>query len=103
MGRIGGNTAAEGGMKTALEETQKWIEQQIEHVWRALGADKQGDRRLEVRKCEKRVEYGFVYKGKLLANARSYFSYGERQWKFELMQVDQEYYPAVKEYFSGRI
>jgi len=98
------NIAAGGGVKSALEETQRWIGQQVEHVWRALGvADTQEDRKLELREWGKGLEYGFVHKGKLLAKARSYFSFGERQWRFELVQVDEEYYPAVKEYFRKKI
>lgn len=101
--RGGENTVGQGGMKAALEETEKWIGRQIEHVWRALGAaDKGQDRKLEIKENGKRLEYGFIYKGKLLARARSYFSHTERQWKFELMQVDREYYSAVKQYFAGR-
>lgn len=87
--------------KAALEETARWIDRQIEHVWYALGIeDNQIHGKLDIRQREKNVEYGFVYKGKLLAKARSYFSYEERQWRFELMEVDREYYPLVREYFN---
>lgn len=95
-------TVAQAGKKeAAIKETANWIEQQIEHVWHALGkADRQAERRLAIRKCKEITEYEFVYRGKLLAEARSYFSRAEQRWKFELMQVDQEYYAAVKEYFT---
>ena len=70
-------------------------------MWQALGkADKQAGRKLGIRKCKKITEYEFVYGGKVLAEARSYFSHTDQQWRFELMQVDQEHYLAVKEYFT---
>lgn len=97
--RVQGSARTE--KKTIIEETAKWIDEQIEHVWRALRLEKeQRFRELKIGNRGNRTEYYFVYKGKVLARAVSYFSYEEHQWKFELVQVEQECFAAVKEYYA---
>ena len=88
--------------KIAIKETADWMERQVEHVWRALGVGgERADRELRTNGRGPETEYLFMYRGKILAKARSYFSRHERQWKFELTEADQERYEAVKEYFAG--
>jgi ribosomal protein L20 len=48
------------------------------------------------------TEFQFVYRQRVLAKARGYFSREERQWRFELTEVDRERYEAVRAYFAGR-
>lgn len=98
----GREQAAEERVKAAAEETAKWINEQIEHVWNALGLRNEEGRELKRRARGKESEYLFVYRGRVLAEARSYFGFEEQQWRFELTQVDRERYGMVKEYFAGR-
>lgn len=94
---------AEVRKRAAIEETAKWMKEQTKHVWRALGVRDEEDGR-ELRSAVKGTdtEYQFVYRQKVLAKARSYFSREDRQWKFELTEVDRERYEAVRAYFAGR-
>lgn len=98
-----GRISDEDRRKAAIAETAKWMKEQAEHVWRALGVwDEEEGRQLKCTVMENETTYRFVYRGRVLAEARGYFSREERQWKFELTEVDRERYGAVRAYFSGR-
>lgn len=87
-------------MNVSMEETAKWLKEQTDQVWRALGAEgARRDGEMDIRAHGKETIYKFLRNGDVLAEARSYFSCEERQWRFELVYVNQEYYMAVKEYF----
>ena len=87
--------------KIAIEETAKWVSRQTEQVWRALKVwEEEKNRELRIKSHKTETEHQFVYRGNVLAEARSYFCREERQWKFEVTWVDQEQYQAVREYFA---
>lgn len=95
--------AAEIRRRAAIEETAKWMMEQTKHVWRALGVrDEEDGGELKSAVKGTDTEFQFVYRQRVLAKARGYFSWEERQWRFELTEVDRERYEAVRAYFAGR-
>lgn len=88
--------------KMIIQETADWLNQQIEHVWNALGAEniKNSDRELKVKHRGKYIWYYFICHGNLCAEARYYFNTEENRWMFELTDVAEEYFPQIRDYFT---
>jgi len=96
----------QGLKRKLLLETAGWLNEQVENVWRAMAGGRpaaEKDKKLQVKHSGKETIYHFIYKGKLSAEARSYFNEEEQQWRFELTKVIQEYYQNVHDYFTGKI
>ena len=88
----------------AMNQVTAWMKEQIAHVWCAIAGNtvlEPDGRQVQTRREGRMVLYGFWYRGTCLAEARSYFSHHEKQWKFELTWVEPGYYPKVNAYYNG--
>lgn len=85
-----------------LQDTAKWIHEQIGQVWCALTGRKEtpADGKVETTRDGKAVMYRFFIRDRLMAKAKVSFHEAEDRWVFELTETAKEAYQQVHDYYT---